>query len=219
MDRAKILYCGYRDWSLKIYERLKNKFSNIEFYLNKSESVQSNSEDIILFIGWSWIVTSDIINNNLCICAHPSPLPKYRGGSPIQNQIINGETESAVSLFIMNEKLDAGPIISQSKFSLVGDLCDIIETMQDVTYKSLENLLENFLETREVISYPQNDLEKTYYKRRTESMSEITISDIQNSTALQLHNKIRALQDPYPNAFIQCKDAKLYLINSKIQCE
>ena len=49
-------------------------------------------------------------------------------------------------------------------------------------------------------------------------MSEIKIDDISNFTASQLHDKVRALQDPYPNAFITCKDgAKLYIKRTEIE--
>lgn len=217
MDRVKILYCGYRDWSINIFENLKKKFSEVDFILNKNnEIVTTEKVNFILFIGWSWVVPSNIVKENICICAHPSPLPKYRGGSPIQNQIINGEIESAISLFIMNEKLDSGPIISQRSFSLLGELCDIIQNIQNTTYNSIVELIKNYLINKTIISYPQDESKKSFYRRRTEDMSEITISDIQNCTALELHNKIRALQDPYPNAFIQCKDAKLYLTKSRI---
>ena len=60
-----------------------------------------------------------------CLMLHPSPLPKYRGGSPIQNQIINGEIESAVSIFLMDSGLDSGPIYCQESFSLEGELSEI----------------------------------------------------------------------------------------------
>ena len=46
---------------------------------------------------------------------HPSALPKFRGGSPIQNQIIRNIKNSKVTLFKMNEKIDAGPIILSKK--------------------------------------------------------------------------------------------------------
>ena len=49
-------------------------------------------------------------------------------------------------------------------------------------------------------------------------MSEIKIEDFNNFTAEELYNKIRALQDPYPNSFVVCKDGtKLFLTHSK--CE
>ena len=46
---------------------------------------------------------------------HPSKLPLFAGGSPLQNQIIRNVKQSAVTLFIMNEKIDQGNIIAQKK--------------------------------------------------------------------------------------------------------
>ena len=75
------------------------------------------SPDLVLFYGWSDIIASEIISEYSCLMLHPSPLPKYRGGSPIQNQIINGEVDSAVSIFLMDEGIDTGPICDR-KFKL-----------------------------------------------------------------------------------------------------
>ena len=47
---------------------------------------------------------------------HPSPLPKFRGGSPIQNQIIRGEKISAVTIFKINKIIDGGDIYFQKNF-------------------------------------------------------------------------------------------------------
>ena len=48
-------------------------------------------------------------------------------------------------------------------------------------------------------------------------MSEIKIDEIKNCTAKELYNKIRSLQDPYPNAFIKCKDGtKLFITHTKL---
>ena len=65
---------------------------------------------------------------------HPSPLPKYRGGSPIQNQIINGEKNSAVTLFKMTRNLDDGDIYKQIPFSLKGSLDDIFNRIIKLGY-------------------------------------------------------------------------------------
>ena len=61
----------------------------------------------------------------------------------------------------------------------------------------------------------QDHKQATNCKRRKPSDSEITINEIKNNTAEYLHNKIRMLTDPYPNAYIKCKDgSKLYLTKS-----
>lgn len=83
----------------------------------------------------------ETINNYLCICLHPSPLPRYRGGSPIQNQIINGEVESAVTYFKMNNEIDAGPIIWQQNFSLDGDLKDVFSRISETGKKGFSYML------------------------------------------------------------------------------
>ena len=213
-----ILFCGYRDWSRKLFQDVKDTI--IEYfcvYVDDKESldemIDKHNPKYIFFIGWSWIVKKNIIENYQCICLHPSPLPKYRGGSPIQHQIINGEDESAVTLFLMDDGLDTGDIIYQKKFSLKGNLNDIYNRIVDIGGDGVIKILdEGFNQIK------QNNNQSTYYKRRTPSMSEINTSDFSNFTAKELYDKIRALQSPYPNAFIRCKDGeKLFLLESKLE--
>lgn len=51
---------------------------------------------------------------------HPSMLPKYRGPSPIEAAILNGDTETGVSIMLLNAEMDAGPIYAQSSYALNG---------------------------------------------------------------------------------------------------
>ena len=101
----KILCCTYREWAKNIYDNLENELSSHQFIrINSKEEYENTnidliSPDVILWYGWSWIIPNSILTKYYSIMLHPSPLPKYRGGSPIQNQIINGETRSAVTLF------------------------------------------------------------------------------------------------------------------------
>lgn len=216
----KILCCTYRKWAKSIYSSLENNFKDYEFIrVNSKEEfdnldIDKTNPDLILWYGWSWIIPENILSKYYCIMLHPSPLPKYRGGSPIQNQIINGETSSAVTLFKMDEGVDTGDIIYQKEFLLKGDLEDIFNSITRIGIKLSTNMLRNFPDLKLI---PQDNNKSTYFKRRTPNQSEITIEEISNYTAEDLHNKIRALQDPYPNAFIKCKDGtKLYLTKSYI---
>lgn len=220
-----ILLCGYRDWFTKIHaDLINNKELNKNFNfitckdteeLNKTISEQQI--DYIFFLGWSWILKKDILDKHTCICLHPSKLPLYRGGSPIQHQIINGETTSAVTFFIMDEKVDHGPIVWAKEFSLEGNLEEIFNRIADIGSIGMNEIL-NFINSNDrVESTEQNHSKSTYFKRRTPEQSEIKIEDLQNQTAEQIYNKIRALQDPYPNAYILCKDGtKLYIQQAKI---
>tara|TARA_R110002073_G_scaffold107899_3_gene242728 strand:- start:840 stop:1502 length:663 start_codon:yes stop_codon:yes gene_type:complete len=210
-----ILICGYRDWSYDIYKLLKAYDYNVTYVDDKDFLeivIKEVQPKIIFFIGWSWIVEQDIIDNYPCICLHPSPLPKYRGGSPIQNQIMNGEKESAVTLFEMDEGLDTGDILYQESFSLDGDLKDIFKRIKDVGVNGICSILEGNIKT-----VKQNEEEATTYKRRTKDMSEIKIDDIENYTAEELYDKVRSLQYPYPNAYIKCKNGeKLFITKANL---
>lgn len=205
-----ILFCAYRDWAVEIFSDVTKKSEQHSFDLisNKDEvetALKTKDYDLVFFVGWSWIIEKQIIENYFCICLHPSSLPKYRGGSPIQNQIINGETVSAVTLFKMDELVDHGPIIFQKEISLSGTLEKIFSEITRVGSDGIVNIISDY---PNISLTPQYDAEATYFDRRKPSMSEITISDIQNLTSLQLHNKVRCLQEPYPLPYIICADGK-----------
>lgn len=161
--------------------------------------------DIMLFYGWSWIVPKEIVENKVCICSHPSPLPKYRGGSPLQHQIINGEKRSAVSLFRMTMGIDDGPIYKQSEFSLEGHLNDIIKRIGETGLKTTIEMLDQ-LEEKKLKPMEQDGKIATVYKRRKKEESEVTEDKLKNMSAIDFFNFVRALEDPYPNAYIKIGD-------------
>tara|TARA_B100000767_G_C19753913_1_gene532017 strand:+ start:964 stop:1620 length:657 start_codon:yes stop_codon:yes gene_type:complete len=209
----RILCVGYRVWAINIYERLKKKYPKNEVTIINGEAEFQNFDvdnfkpDIILFYGWSFIVSEILTVTYKCLMLHPSNLPKYRGGSPIQNQIIDGILDSKVTIFRMKKKLDAGDILAVDSLDLRGTIYDIFERMENSGYELTKKILEE-----NPVPIVQNDLDATYYKRRTISQSEITIDEIINKDSSYLYNKIRMLSDPYPNAYIKSKDGKKILI-------
>lgn len=216
----KILCCAYRDWAKNIYNSLEKHFIEHTFIrINSKEDLDSldlNKEgpDLILWYGWSWIIPEDILKRYYSVMLHPSPLPKYRGGSPVQNQIVNGEETSAVTLFKMDGGIDTGDIIGQKHFSLTGDLNDVFDKITEIGISLSHDMIKNF---DSLTLIPQDHSQATYFKRRKPSQSEITLEDLKYLKASEIHNKIRALQDPYPNAFIVCKDGtRLYITKSHL---
>tara|TARA_R100001377_G_C3190165_1_gene110238 strand:+ start:855 stop:1526 length:672 start_codon:yes stop_codon:yes gene_type:complete len=214
--REKILFCGYRDWSLEMFRNVVA--SDQEFLLAQNskelkEKLETNDIKTILFIGWSWIIKDDILDKYNCICLHPSPLPKYRGGCPVQHQILNNESDSAVTLFLMDDKVDHGPVLWQRKFSLDGPLSAVFMHISVLGTEGIFSILETYKEKGNFDwGTPQDHDAATYYRRRKPEESEIKPEDLASYSAKEIYNKIRALQNPYPNAFIVCKDGtKLYL--------
>lgn len=210
----RVACVGYRGWSLNIYDRLARATDDM-FLIIRSKAqfdetaIKDFRPDLVLFYGWSWIVPPSLIDGCKCLMLHPSPLPLYRGGSPIQNQIIAGEKDSKVTIFIMNDEIDAGDIVAQTDLSLSGSLDDIFGRIEEAGFQLTLNILRNGYVAR-----PQNQERATKYRRRTPAESQITLEELTSSTALHLYNKIRMLADPYPNAFIKTADGLRLLIKS-----
>jgi len=216
----RIACVGYREWALNIYDALA-KSTDHTYLIIRSKS-QYNEDalrdfkpDLILFYGWSWYVNETLLYDYTCLMLHPSPLPKYRGGSPIQNQIIAGEKTSKVSIFIMNKEIDAGDLVGQENISLLGALDGIFREIEEVGLILTLKIINNGLTPE-----PQNHSNATYYKRRSSADSEITIKELTESNAEYLFNKIRMLADPYPNAYFKTNDGKkLVILKARIEDE
>jgi len=214
----KIALVGYRNWAMNIYDNVSQETSHKFIRINSKEDFSEEKlvnfdPDFILFYGWSWIVSRNLIDNYKCVMLHPSPLPRYRGGSPIQNQIINGETLGAVSIFLMDDGIDTGPIIDQEEISLLGSLDDIFNRIITIGSK----LTINFINNGYVLK-TQDHSKATNFKRRKESDSEILLDELVNKDSTFLMNKIRMLQDPYPEPYIKtCDGKRLIILEAKIE--
>ena len=209
----KIACIGYRTWALSIYKKLIDSTDHSFMVIKENsndlyEQINAFSPDLLLAYGWSDILPTEIINNFTCLMLHPSPLPKYRGGSPIQNQIIRGVVDSMVTIFVMNDKIDAGDIVAQSPLSLEGDISTIFNRMERIGFILTMRIL-----SKELSPIPQIELGATVYKRRIPSMSQLTLDELQTKDSLYLYNKIRMFQDPYPNAFISTVDGSACFLN------
>jgi methionyl-tRNA formyltransferase len=213
----KVCCVGYRPWALEIYEYIKDNDYEVLIISSKKEydeqKIIEYDPDYILFYGWSWIINSQLLEDFKCVMLHPSPLPKYRGGSPIQNQIINGEIDSAVTLFLMDSGIDTGDILAQEYLSLEGSLSDIFGRITKIGKKLTLDVLTNNYTLRK-----QDNENSSYFSRRKPSQSEITIDEIMTKSGEYLHNKIRMLQEPYPVSFIKTSDGrKLKIVLSELE--
>jgi methionyl-tRNA formyltransferase len=138
---------------------------------------------------------------------HPSDLPNFRGGSPIQNQIINGVKKSAVTIFKINNIIDGGPIFKKKKLFLTGGINKIFNQIEKIGTNLTIEIIRGKYKVRN-----QNLNNSIVFKRRSPKDSEITLKEIKDKTGEYLLNKIQMLEDPYPNAFIKTKDNKKLLI-------
>lgn len=241
----RVVYFGYRKWSYQILKKLLQqkggswkicalittpkpevKLKNLSIpcykldpFDKKSvvEIIKKQGADVLLIYGWSWLIPKEIFEKYLTLILHTSPLPKYRGGSPLQHQIMAGEKTSAVTIFKANEGLDTGPIYGQVSFPLNGSLDQIFKRIISkgtaTTCKVLEGIANGTIHPIQ-----QDSSKATTFKRRRSQESELSIKDFETRTSRELYNFIRALADPYPNAYIVCKDGKkIFFTGTRIE--
>jgi methionyl-tRNA formyltransferase len=206
------LFCAYRDWSLKLYEKLLDIDDN--FVLIKSPKKLTNSfvkklnPEFIFFPDWSWIIPKKITDNYKCVCLHESNLPKFRGGSPLQNQIIRGITKTKTTAFFMSDGIDEGDIILQKNLSLKGKIEDIFLRMIENDFKIITKIISGKYTVKKQKGIP------TLFKRRKPEESELKKI---NFSKEYLYNFIRMLEDPYPNAFIQLGKRKIIFKSANLK--
>ncbi|MCL1876498.1 methionyl-tRNA formyltransferase [Candidatus Saccharibacteria bacterium] len=121
---------------------------------------------------------------------HPSLLPKYRGSTPIETAILNGDNETGVSLMQLVAKMDAGGVFAAGKIALNGD-----ETKQEL-YEKLANLgaellIENLpkIMSGELPPAPQNDADATFTAQLSKTAGDL---DPTTMTATECERKVRA---------------------------
>jgi UDP-4-amino-4-deoxy-L-arabinose formyltransferase/UDP-glucuronic acid dehydrogenase (UDP-4-keto-hexauronic acid decarboxylating) len=129
---------------------------------------------------------------------HGSFLPAYRGRCPVNWVIINGETQSGVTLHYMIDKPDAGDIVGQKAVAI--DFSDTAKTLYDKLCGAAKDLLDEVLPLidKGEISRRKQDLKAgSYYGGRRPEDGRIDW----NKSADEIYNLIRAVTEPYPGAF------------------
>lgn len=128
---------------------------------------------------------------------HPSLLPKYRGPSPVQTAILNGESETGVTIIKLDEQVDHGPIARQIKEKIAPD--DTSETLYNRLFligaELLKNILPDFLEGRLELKQ-QDHSQASYTQKLTRKSGKIDWK----KPAEYLERFIRAMS-PWPGAW------------------
>jgi methionyl-tRNA formyltransferase len=130
------------------------------------------------------LFTPGIIN------VHPSLLPKYRGPSPIESAIINGDTVTGVTIMQLSAKMDAGPIYITKEHPLQGTETrpELYHALADVGTNLLLETLPRIIEEA-LLPTPQNDANATYSQLLQKSDTVLNPSVV---TSAQAERRIRA---------------------------
>ena len=147
-----------------------------------------------------------------CVNLHGSLLPKYRGRCPINWQLINGETESGVTLHYIVGRADAGDIIGQERVSVGPD--DTAVVLYRKLLPAAEKLVSRHLDgilCGEAPRTPQDESQATTFGGRRPEDGRIQWG----RSAREIHNLVRAVAPPWPGAFSECAGGRLMVFRSR----
>ena len=163
------------------------------------EQIIALKPDLIITAAFGQILPKELLDvpELGCINVHASLLPAYRGGAPIHQAVIDGQSKTGVTIMYMEEKLDAGDIISQSEISIehTDDTGLLFEKLSAVGSDLLKETLPSII-TKTNKRIKQDDKQVTFAKNISREQERIDW----NNSALQLHNQVRGLH-PWPVAY------------------
>lgn len=216
---------GMHSWNRRIFDTQLRRLHGTWTYVSTPEELEQVYEiqpRYIFFLHWSWLVPEDITDNFECVCFHPSHLPYGRGGTPIQNLILEGWEETQLTAFRMTDEIDAGPIYAQSPLSLKGPLHQIFAREMVAAASMVSFIIKN-----EPAPVPQEG-QPTYFRRRRPEDSELpeyfSFYDVENDelheygSVDKLYDQIRMVDsEDYPRAFIEYGDYNIEFCDAELK--
>lgn len=174
------------------------------------EIIKELAPDVIAVVAYGKILPKEILEYPEfgCVNVHGSILPKYRGAAPIQWAVINGETETGVTIMRMDEGLDTGDIIlvRRTEIGINETSEELFDRLSLIGAKALADIIELFADGN-VNHVPQPEGDFGYASMIDKSMCNIDWK----KSAFEVHNLIRGLQSwPVATTVINGKTVKIH---------
>lgn len=157
---------------------------------------------------------------------HPSLLPKYRGASPIQSAILSGEAETGVTIYLIDEKMDHGPIFIQETLAIPGGVpasdlpyTDLEEHLATLGSKLLVRTIPGFLEEK-IKPRIQDESQATFTKKFKTEDGFVEAANLRDASAgnekkaREILRKINAL-NPEPGVWTMQDGKRIKLLKAK----
>lgn len=182
--------------------------------INKEDAIldrlENESIDFFIVLAFAQFLGSRVLNlpKMGCFNIHTSLLPKYRGAAPIQYALLNGDTGTGVSIQKMVKKMDAGDLVKESPISISFNETggQLFTRLKFQAANTLNDLIEDIINDK-VITRSQDETHVSFAPTLKKEDGHILFS---NSTAHEIHNRVRALK-PWPGTycFINSKRTKI----------
>ena len=180
------------------------------------EYLRSFDSDLFVLAAYGKILKQDTIDipKVMCVNLHGGRLPEYRGSSPMNWSLINGESCFGLSIIKVDSGVDTGDVLIDRKFDIA--VTDTICDLHDIANREFPLMLQDVVKQIDNGTHKlrkQDEAKACYYPLRFPDDG-LVFWDI--FTAEQIHNRIRGLTEPYPCAFSFYRDREIKLLSSEL---
>ncbi len=174
------------------------------------ENIKNLKPDLIVVIAYGKIIPQEILDipKYGCINVHASLLPKYRGAACLNAPILNGDSETGITIMKMEAGLDTGPILRQVKMELMGkeSLADVHDYLSNLGAKILPDTIHDWISGK-ITPQIQDETAASYIKTLDKEDARINW----DKPAQEIERMIRAF-NPWPGTFCYTKENKILKI-------
>ena len=178
-------------------------------------NIERNITDLFLVVAYGKILPENLINSPKLgsINIHYSLLPKYRGASPVESAILNGDNETGISIQKMQFKMDSGPIVAQEKVPVLPNekAGELRERLIKIGGELLVKTLPDFVDGK-ISEIPQNENEATFCKKIKKEDGLIDLND----NGIKKYNKFRAYTT-WPRTFFFKDNKRIIITDAKLK--
>lgn len=185
------------------------------------DKLKEIAPDFIVVVAYGQIITKQVLDipRYGCINLHASLLPKYRGSSPINWALINGEHKTGNTTILMDTGIDTGDIFLKNEVNIsesmsAGELYNILKISgADLLVETINGIAKG-----NISRVKQQDNESSYVQLLDKQMAKINWND----SCISIHNLIRGLSawpyknmNSWPTAYTNYKDSQIKIYKSK----
>ena len=204
---------GCRPWNRDVFEETISRLPGSWTMVRDRDELtvpllESLAPRFVFFLHWSWLVPSDVWSRWECIGFHMGDLPRDRGGSPLQNLILDGRRTTHLNALRITGEVDAGPVYLVRPISLDGRAEDIYRRAGELSADMIAEIIADH-----PMPVPQGS-EPSRFRRRRPEQSELP----ENLTIEQAHDFIRMLDaEGYPRAFLDLGRLRLVFRDAELE--
>ncbi len=221
----RIIFGAYRQWGINVMHyiarhpkvtELRHVSSIEELERVVRETAYTNPYDMVLLCGWSWQVSEYCLKTLPVISEHPCEKDEYSLGTPLQGQISDGirYTKHRIVKIGYPELIDR-QYAHEVDMNLSGNMEDILSECESTA----KTIYTRFLDDYPNITWKTWPLAAEWKTPKKPKDSKIERDDLTTLSTKKLYDKMRMLEHPYPNAFIEDEEGTLYFERVKFKAK